>query len=121
LLTGLNDAGPKTNSNKIKHTGTVASWKTDQLGFEVAGRVEFVVEPETDIIGHASGRTARGTELARLDPTRYELSVESAKAEILTAEKQREAARITRQRHSRAARSRPGATRPRKDGELERN
>ena len=81
-----------------RYTGTVASWKTDQLGFEVSGRVEFVVEPETNISGDVSagegGVSARGTELARLDPTRYELGVESAKAEIATAEKQREAAQI---------------------------
>lgn len=81
-----------------RYTGTVASWKTDQLGFEVAGRVEFVVEPETDIRGPASdgkgGVLAKGTELARIDPTRYQLNVESSKAAIATAEKQREAAQI---------------------------
>ncbi len=81
-----------------RYTGTVASWKTDQLGFEVAGRVEFVVELETEIVGDSAagcdGAAGRGTELARLDPTRYQLSVEKAKAEILTAEKQREAAQI---------------------------
>ena len=83
-------------------TRAVASWKTDQLGFEVSGRVEFVVEPETSISGGVSGGegggeggdSARGTELARLDPTRYELNLESAKAEVLTAERQREAAQI---------------------------
>ncbi|WP_197231882.1 efflux RND transporter periplasmic adaptor subunit [Novipirellula artificiosorum] len=81
-----------------RYTGAVASWKTDKLGFEVAGRVEFVVEPETDILGDLSEPDAAGsisgTELARLDPTRYELSVKSAKAQITTAEKQREAAQI---------------------------
>ena len=34
-----------------RYTGTIASFKSDQLGFEVSGRVEFVAEPETDIIG----------------------------------------------------------------------
>lgn len=81
-----------------RYTGTVASWKSDKLGFEVAGRVQFVLEPETDIIEAASddkGDTpAKGTQLARLDPTRYELQVQSAKAQIQTAEKQREAAQI---------------------------
>ena len=32
-------------------TGTVASWKTDQLGFEVEGRVQFVIEEETNVAG----------------------------------------------------------------------
>ena len=81
-----------------RYTGTVASWKTDQLGFEVAGRVEFVAEPETEInqaaIDQQNGVAAGGTELARLDPTRYELSVQSAKAAIVTAEKKRDAAQI---------------------------
>lgn len=110
-----------------RYTGSVASWKTDQLGFEVAGRVEFVVEPETDISAglidaedqlgsevaervesavepetDVSGDESdaegsdlpKGTVLARLDPTRYELNVESAKAKITTAEKQRLAAQI---------------------------
>ncbi len=79
-------------------TGTVASWKTDQLGFEVDGRVEFVVEPETDIAGQVYDKDgnvlSEGTLLARLDPTRYELGVESARAQVAVAEKQREAAQI---------------------------
>jgi multidrug efflux pump subunit AcrA (membrane-fusion protein) len=81
-----------------RYTGAVASWKTDQLGFEVAGRVEFVIEPETDISGSAGDDTGSdsptGTLLARLDPTRYELNVQAAKSEIATAEKRREAAQI---------------------------
>lgn len=81
-----------------RYTGNVVSWKTNKLAFEVSGRVEFVVEPETDItgdMGDAEGDvSAKGTELARIDPTRYELNVKSAKATIATAQKQREAAQI---------------------------
>ena len=89
----------KTDPGRFdRYTGAVASWKTDKLGFEVAGRVEFVVEPESDIIGRLSEADASGsnsgTVLARLDPTRYKLGVESAKAQIATAQKQREAAQI---------------------------
>ena len=81
-----------------RYTGTIASFKSDELGFEVSGRVEFVAEPETDIIGNYGGAgvdaSADKTELARLDSTRYELNVNSAKAAIATAQKQREAAQI---------------------------
>ena len=81
-----------------RYTGTIASWKSDELGFEVAGRVEFVVEPETDIVAESNvgEGEAPGTKtvLARLDPTRYELSVDSAKAAITSARKQRETAQI---------------------------
>ncbi|MCO6455291.1 MAG: HlyD family efflux transporter periplasmic adaptor subunit [Pirellulaceae bacterium] len=81
-----------------RFTGTIVSWKTDQLGFEVAGRVEFVVEPETQITGQvvdAQGSVvSAGTELARLDPTRYQLNVESAKADVAAQQQQRDAAQI---------------------------
>ena len=79
-------------------TGSVASWKTDQLGFEVDGRIQFVIEPETDIAGQVYDKNGNiltaGTLLARLDPTRYELDVESEKAQVAVAEKQREATQI---------------------------
>ena len=79
-------------------TGTVASWKTDKIGFEVAGRVEFIIEPETDIFGKVYREQGEilteGTPLARLDPTRYTLNVESVKAQIRNVEKQRDAAQI---------------------------
>jgi multidrug efflux pump subunit AcrA (membrane-fusion protein) len=60
--------------------------------------VEFVVEPETNfsegVSNKENGVLAGGTELARLDPTRYALNVESVKAQIAAAEKQRQAAQI---------------------------
>lgn len=89
----------ETNPGRLdRYTGTVASWKTDQLGFEVPGLVEFVIEPESHITeaagGGDMGTLSGGTELARLNPTRYELNVESAKAQISAAEKQRDAAQI---------------------------
>lgn len=81
-----------------RYTGTIASWKSDELGFEVAGRVEFVVEPETDIIAESNfgegEASSTHTELARLDPTRYELKVASANAAITSAQKERETAQI---------------------------
>ena len=61
-------------SSSQRVTGTVASWKTDQIGFEVDGRVEFVIEPETNITGQVydedGNLITEGTLLARLDATR---------------------------------------------------
>ncbi len=85
-------------SSSTRVTGSVASWKTEQIGFEVAGRVQFVIEPETDIQGHMldteQNVLTEGTPLASIDSTRYELRVNSAQAQILTAQKQREALEI---------------------------
>ena len=50
---------------------SVSAWKTEDFGFEVAGRLQFVVEPDTHIEGRvldAEGRSVtQGTLLARLD------------------------------------------------------
>ena len=83
---------------KNRVTGSVASWKTDSLGFEVSGRVQFVIEPESDIGGQLhdtkGNLLTEGTLLASLDPERYRLNVESFHAQIRSAEKQRDAAQI---------------------------
>ena len=103
----------------------MASWKTDQLGFEVDGRVQFVIEPETDIAGQVYDKDGNvlteGTLLARLDPTRYELAVESAKAQVVVAEMQREAARIEYERVLPAETEAATARRDLAQIELERN
>ncbi len=85
--------------------GTVTSWKTEQVGFEVSGRVEFVVEPDTDVdVAHFAAEAkspdespdgeaapAQATELARLDDTRYQLQVQSILAQIRSAEQMKQA------------------------------
>ena len=40
-------------------TGVVASWKTDRIGFEVSGRVQFIIEPENDISGQVYKQVKR--------------------------------------------------------------
>lgn len=79
-------------------SGTAASWKTEGIGFEVSGRVNFVVEPETDIDGQiydAQGKQLMaGTELARLDSERYIIRREGAQAQVDVAEQQKQAAKI---------------------------
>lgn len=92
-------------SNEIRLTGAAGSWKTEDLAFEVSGRVQYVIEPETDIEGDVfayDGVPGEATrindderrELAHVDPTRYTLKVNSAKAQIETLKQKREALRL---------------------------
>lgn len=74
-------------------TGVVGSWKTEDLGFEVSGRVQYVIEPEVNVSDQFRQDGARQA-LARIDPERYESAVTSAKAQIATLEKQKTAAVI---------------------------
>ncbi|MBI1312630.1 HlyD family efflux transporter periplasmic adaptor subunit [bacterium] len=82
-------------SKSLAMTGTVGSWKTEQLGFEVSGRVQYVIEPETNVDSARSGRDDTVV-LARIDPERYETAVESAKARIVMLERSKNAAEIER-------------------------
>lgn len=74
-------------------TGSVGSWKTEQIGFEVAGRVRWVLEPGEDIEGRvldANGEVVtQGTALAQVDAERYELALEAAEAQVDVAELQK--------------------------------
>lgn len=98
-------------SGEERLTGSAGSWKTEELSFEVEGRVQFVIEPETDIDGKVFAyqevapategdppeqkeiEISKGRELARIDSTRYELKVESALAQIETARQKHAALR----------------------------
>jgi len=80
-------------------TGSVGSWKTEQVGFEVAGRVIQVLEPSAHIEGRIldqSGKKvlAEGTVLARVDDERYRIAAESAQAAVDVANRQMEAIRV---------------------------
>lgn len=92
----LRDFDPRVASTIA---GSVSSWKTEPLGFEVSGRVQFVIEPETNVDGQIlfseSGqeRNTTGTPLARIDTFRYDLNVESVQAQIKVTQKQIDAVR----------------------------
>lgn len=75
-------------------TGTAGSWKTENIGFEVSGRLQYVIEPETNVSG-ADGES-QSPPLASIDPERYDTAVSSAKAQIVMLERQRAAAIIER-------------------------
>ena len=66
LTIELTEPGP---SNRL--TGTVESWKREDLGFDVAGRVLRVAEPGIDIEGRTFDENGKllleGTVLAELD------------------------------------------------------
>jgi len=78
--------------------GSVSAWKTEQIGFEVPGRVKWVREPGGDIEGRLraeDGKTIyEGTLLAQLDSHRYELAVAAAEANVEIARRRREAVNI---------------------------
>lgn len=97
-------------SSEIRLTGAAGSWKTEQLAFEVSGRVQYVIEPETDIEGDLFAYEQQVNEdgtpgerkrveigsserrdLARIDSLRYKLKVASAAAQISTLEQKRKA------------------------------
>jgi multidrug efflux pump subunit AcrA (membrane-fusion protein) len=63
-------------------TGTVESWKREEIGFEVAGRVLRIVEPGVDIDGRTfdeEGKLlAQGTVIAEMDSQRYVIARKQA-------------------------------------------
>lgn len=76
-------------------TGSVGSWKTENIGFEVAGRVLWVLEPGAEIEGRVLDTQGKlvtpGTALARVDGERYLLALEAAKAQVEVASLQKAA------------------------------
>ena len=77
-------------------SASVASWKTENVGFEVGGRVEFVAEPNTEIEGRIADKDGRvimeGTPIGRLESERYQLAVQRAEAEVARAKQNIKAA-----------------------------
>lgn len=80
--------------------GSVVSWKTEQIGFEVGGRVRRVIEPNETVEGrvvanHHKGKLlSPGTPLAELDDERFQIAVQSARAGIEIIRRQIEAVQI---------------------------
>lgn len=79
-------------------TGSVGSWKTEKLGFEVSGRVLWTLEPGDDVEGRVldsqGNVVVEGTAIAVVDPVRYKLTVEAKKAELKVAKLKKEEAEI---------------------------
>lgn len=88
----------QTPQSSSRVAAVVASWKTEQVGMEVSGRVEWVVEPNTNIearvVAEDGTIVLEGTPIATVDKERYELQVQTARAEVVRAEQAIEAAKI---------------------------
>ena len=87
-----------TPANASNLSGSVKSWKTEQIGFEVAGRLLWVLEPGQNIVSEIRDEEnniiRRGTALAQIDPSRYQVAVESAQASLDVAMLDQEIATI---------------------------
>jgi len=63
-------------------TGSVDSWKREDIGFEVAGRVRRVVEPGANIVGRTYDENGKllteGTVLAEVNDERYHIALTQA-------------------------------------------
>jgi multidrug efflux pump subunit AcrA (membrane-fusion protein) len=71
-------------------TASAASWKSEQIGFEISGRIEWVIEPNANVEGHIVDSNnvvvIPGEPIARIKSEKYRLQVEQAKAELSRAE-----------------------------------
>jgi len=73
-------------SNLTRVTGSVESWKVEKVGFQVEGRVMFVVEPGVEIIGNIFDEKGavleNGTVMAELTDERHALRLKEANARV---------------------------------------
>ncbi|MEM9412401.1 MAG: HlyD family efflux transporter periplasmic adaptor subunit, partial [Planctomycetota bacterium] len=77
-------------------TGTIAAWKTEKLGFEVSGRISFVIEKNDEVQPTLPSKLALPpTPLARIEPERFEIAVKSAEADKQVAEKRLSTNRVS--------------------------
>lgn len=81
--------------SRTRYTGTVSAWKAEDIGFEVGGRIESLVEPGTDVIGPeyidaTSDDRHPGQVIAQLGKERYEIQLQSALARVKSTEAQRD-------------------------------
>ena len=84
--------------DRVKLTGSVKAWKEQSVGFEVSGRVAWVIDEGTDVDGRIVNENGdmvqEGTVIARIDDTRHKLSVEIAEAQVKSAQAQATATKV---------------------------
>ena len=73
-------------------TAAVTPWKVEDIGFEQAGRVVQVIEPNEMVKANSDQRP--GTPLARLAEEKLLIAVEAAQAEVAVAERQLDTNRV---------------------------
>ncbi|MBB1251089.1 efflux RND transporter periplasmic adaptor subunit [Rhizobium sp. G21] len=79
------EIAPAATTRTLSYSGSVKSHTEMNLGFRVAGKL---IERKADI----GDRVKKGEVLARLDPTDYQLAVQSAEADLRSAQKALETA-----------------------------
>lgn len=81
-----------TPGQALRLTGSVGSWKRENVGFEVAGRIRWVVEPGIDVQGRGfdedGEQISEGDVVAVLDDRKYQLGVNVAQAQLQAAKDQ---------------------------------
>lgn len=66
---------------------SVVPWKTEQIGFEIPGRISSVLEPMEEVSPRLELESASPpTVLARLESERFQIAVETANADLAVAE-----------------------------------
>lgn len=80
-----------TNVRSLEFSGSVKSRTEMNLGFRIAGKV-------TERLVDIGDRVRPGDVLSRVDPTDYQLAVDSAQANLAAAEKAVETARLVNER-----------------------
>lgn len=79
-------------------TGSVAPWKKEDIGFEVSGRIEFVVQENVEVKGKwVEGKKvfSKGDVVARIESKVYEYRKESAIAVLDSAKAQVKATEVS--------------------------
>ena len=114
VLSGCSDTGtsPPTPSRAVtfatlklmnpaaidRVTGSVESWKREEVGFEVSGRVLYASDPGVAVEGRTYDERGEmispGTVIAEIDPKRYVVALQQAEAEVAVAEARATATRI---------------------------
>jgi RND family efflux transporter MFP subunit len=85
------EIAPAATTRTLSYSGSVKSRTEMNLGFRVAGKL---IERKVDI----GDRVKKGYVLARLDPTDYQLAVQSAEADLRSAQKALETADLANRR-----------------------
>lgn len=96
---------PSAPTSEMRLTGSVKAWKSEEIGFEVPGRVSWVIEPNENVEVRQSesmessepGESQQSAVIAKLDDERYRLAVASAEATVsrFTRDKQALAVEIS--------------------------
>lgn len=77
-------------------TGSVAPWKTEEIGFEITGRVNFVIEPNQSVQPKLDSASAPPpTPIASVDKERFQIAVETAQADVAVAQRRLDANQVT--------------------------